>query len=143
MTTDWKEFERYSQWLIRLVWVHDIYRFQDQKGRADGFFKFKNLAVMYDCTLEKDFLMRKKDQIMNFCNQLKSGSIEIGGDVKDISHCWKQVWIITRGDRRVIKKVDEIVVREVPVTETIGFYLRRFEGDLGESEVSSMLTRVD
>ncbi len=44
-----------------------------QKGRPDGFFVFgKHLAVIYDCTLEKDFKKEKSQQILNYVNQLKN-----------------------------------------------------------------------
>lgn len=140
-TDDWKEFEFYSHWLIRLAGVHDIYRFEEQKGKADGFFKFNNLAVMHDCTLDKNFQIRKKDQIINFCNQLKSGKIE--DEIIDISHCRKQVWIITRGEARIVKKIDEVVVREVPFDDIIEFYLKQFEDNLNENALSDMLTKAD
>jgi hypothetical protein len=142
-TNDWKEFELYSNWLIRLVGVHEIHKFEEQKGKADGFFKFNNLAVMYDCTLQDDFQTSKRDQITNYCNQLKIGKVEIKDNIIDISHCKKQVWIITRGEAKVIRKIDEVIVREVPVAKIIAFYKKRFDENLNEDELADLLARTD
>jgi len=52
-----------------------------QKGRPDGFFVFgKHLAVIYDCTLEKDFEKEKNQQIDNYVNQLKNEVLKPYGE---------------------------------------------------------------
>ena len=53
-THDWKEFERYTYYLLKLLGVQTAYKFLDepQAGKAYGFFKFGILAVIYDCTLD-------------------------------------------------------------------------------------------
>jgi hypothetical protein len=52
ITSDWKEFEKYTYYLLRLLGIPVIHSFlaQDQSGRADGFIKIGNLAIIYDCT---------------------------------------------------------------------------------------------
>lgn len=143
-TNDWKDFEKYSNWLLRLVGIHELYTYEEQRGSADGFFKFGNLVVIYDCTLDDDFQIRKKRQIANFCDQLKAAEVEINIDHSiKISDCKKQVWIITRGEARVMRKIDHVTVREVPVAKIIGFYQKRFEENLSEDELADLLARTD
>lgn len=69
---DFGEFEDSTYMALRLLGIHRAYKFpQDQQaGEADGFFKFLNLAVIYDCTLSNNFEDTKKQQIENYCNQL-------------------------------------------------------------------------
>ena len=141
-TLDWKEFEFYTHWLIRLLGIHALYVFENQKGRADGFFKFGTLAVIYDTTLESDFEKTKKAQMNNFCSQLKSGKIECGNSVISVTNDQKQVWIITRGKARTISKIDSVTVREVPVGEIIEFYRERLEKDLDEDALLTLLTKT-
>ena len=68
-TSDWREFERNTLHLLKLLGVHSIYPIPntEQRGRPDGFFKLKSLAVIYDCTLESGFEDVKRDQIANYC----------------------------------------------------------------------------
>lgn len=142
-TNDWKEFESYSYWLIRLIGIHEIHKFEEQKGTADGFFKFNNLAVMYDCTLQDDFQITKRDQITNYCNLMKIGKVEIKDHSIDVSYCRKQVWIITRGGAKVMRKVDDVTVREVSVNKIIEFYRKRFKENLNEDDLADLLARTD
>ena len=96
-TRDWREFEDYVYYLLKLVGIHILYLYKKQRGEPDGFFKFGNLAVIYDATLEENFIEKKKTQIRNYCGILKSGKIEFDHRVINVSSCIKQVWIITRG----------------------------------------------
>lgn len=141
-TLDWKEFEFYTHWLIRLLGINDLYFFENQKGSADGFFKFGTLAVIYDTTLESNFEKTKKAQIDNFCSQLKSGKIECGNRVISVAHDQKQVWIITRGKARVISKIDEVTAREVSIDEIIEFYRKRLENDLDEDSLLALFAKA-
>jgi hypothetical protein len=124
---DWKEFENHTFWLLKLIGIHRLYRFEKQRGNADGFFIFGNLAVIYDCTLEEEFDETKKQQIQNYHAQLKSGKLEHEKTFYDISHRQKQVWITSRGSPRVIKQIDDITVKEVPVQELIKIYKTRIK----------------
>jgi len=69
-TKDWKTFENESFILLKCLGINDIYKFHlhDQRGKADGFFTFSGMSVLYDCTLESNFREAKKTQISNFCD---------------------------------------------------------------------------
>jgi len=141
-TSDWKEFENYTFWLLKLIGIHKLHRFEKQRGRADGFFIFGNLAVIYDCTLEMKFDEAKKQQLENYCLQLKGGRLEHDKTVYDISHHRKQVWIITRGVPRIIKQIDDIPIKEVPVQELIKIYKTRIKEDIDEKELEKALISI-
>jgi len=141
-TNDWSEFEKYAYQLLKLLGIHEIHKYEKQKGMADGFFKFRNLVVMYDSTLETDFEKSKEVQINNYCAQLKNGKIQYQNMIIDVVQCQKQVWIITRGNPRVIKKVNEVKVKEVPIHEIINIYRERIEENLSEDKFESRLDNV-
>jgi hypothetical protein len=101
-------FEDLVYKLIRVLGIHRVYQFSrdGQAGRADGFFKFLNLAVIYDCTLSQNYLERKRQQIINYCNQLLAGQIEILPNIIERVHNHqKQVWIITRGTSHILQNI--------------------------------------
>lgn len=144
-TQDWEEFENYTFYLIRLLGIHTAYKFAKnrQAGKADGFFKFQNLAVIYDCTLDEKFEQKKKDQITNYCNQLKMGSLEIPEGIFEEFHNYqKQVWIITRGKSRVIKKVDSIAVKEVSIDKIINLYENRLQEMVSAENLENLLRNL-
>lgn len=134
-TENWAEFEKYSYYLLKCIGLHALYKFplREQKGKADGFFIFGKLVVMFDMTLERDFEKKKEIQIDNFCSQLKKGFIQYDKQKFTISSYAKQVWIITKGSEpRLIKKEDEILVKEVPVTKIEDLFRKRLIEDLDE-----------
>lgn len=134
-TNNWEEFEDGVFYLIRCLGIHEVHRFpkKDQRGKADGFFKFNNLAALYDCTLDSNFEKSKKIQIENFCDQLKKGKIEYGKRTIDVSRCNKNVWIITRGgEHRLIQQSDDVKVKEVPIEGIISLYRKRIIEDIDE-----------
>lgn len=134
-TENWAEFEKYSYYLLKCIGLHALYKFPlwEQKGKADGFFIFGKLVVMFDMALEKDFEKSKEIQIENFCSQLKKSYIQYGNQKFTISNHAKQVWIITRStNSRLIKKEDEILIKEVPVTKIEALYRRRLIDDIDE-----------
>lgn len=136
MTNDWRTFEEYTYYLIRCLGVHISHRFgfKKQKGKADGFFKFRNFAVLYDCTLDLNFEKSKNTQIENFCDQMKKGIIEYNRKRINISNCNKKVWIITRTrNTRLIKEIDEIDVKEVSIEKIIELYRKRIKEDIDEN----------
>lgn len=55
-----------------MIGLNKIFQFDrdNQAGKADGFFIIENLAVMYDCTLQKNFESFKEEQIENYINKL-------------------------------------------------------------------------
>ena len=138
-TNNWNEFEEYSFYLLKLLGINEIIRFHGQRGQPDGFFILGTLAVIYDATLEKDFERKKKQQIENFCNMLKSGKINIDEREYHISAHKKQVWIITRGISRKIKELDEIVVKEISVDDLLEVYFERLVNNLREDEIEERL----
>lgn len=142
-TTDWPEFENLTFLLLKLLGIHEIYRYEKQRGTADGFFKFKNSVVIYDCTLENDFEKAKETQINNFCDQLKHETIRHELCVMDINKCHKQVWIITRGPPRMInKRVGDILVKEVSVDKIIRIYRNRLVNNIDENALENQLRDI-
>lgn len=61
-TENWQEFEKYTYYLLKLVGIQTVYNFwgERQAGKADGFFKIGNLAVLYDCTLRSGEIEKDK-----------------------------------------------------------------------------------
>jgi hypothetical protein len=125
-TQDWKEFEKYTYSLLKLLGINKIYSFLDQiqAGKADGFFKIGNLAVLYDCTLKINNLEDNKyEQMNNYCNQLQQGSIYISDKIKEeFINYNKQVWIITQGKSQHIKTINNVKVKIVSVKDLIKIY---------------------
>lgn len=144
-TLNWQQFEKYTYYLLRCLGIHTTHRFglRKQRGKADGFFKFSNLAVLYDCTLEDDFEANKSTQIDNFCDQLQKGKIEYNSKSVGIKACTKNVWIITRTSQtRIIKEIDEVVVKEVPINKLIDLYRRRLESDIDDKGLEIELQNI-
>jgi hypothetical protein len=141
-TSDWREFEKHTYSLLKLLGIHQIYKYENQRGTPDGFFKFGNLAVIYDTTLEDTFDKIKDRQIENYCNQLSAGSLEQLDRKLNITHCSKQVWIITRGTPRIIKRIDDLIVKEVPINEIIKAYSDRMEKAMDETELENKLRKI-
>jgi len=131
-TNDWEEFERLTLCLFIILGIHDLYRFhpRNQKGKADGFFVFRNTVIFYDCTLEKNFEESKKVQMENFCGQLRNDHIEYQKKKFTIRNTHKRVWIVTNGLQRLIREVDEIKIKEVPVQALINLYRKRISQTL-------------
>lgn len=147
-TNDWKRFELYTYYLIKLLGIHNAYRFDpaNQSGKADGFFKFGNLAVLYDCTLRSNFEEVKRVQIENYCKQLGTGLIEATTNprvLEEFHHYQKQVWIITRGKSRVIETRNDIAVKEVSVTKLIDLYEYRLRNAFGANQLENELRSIE
>jgi len=142
MTNDYNEFEKYVYSLLKLLGIHQIFRCERQRGQPDGFFKLGNLAVVYDATLEDAFERVKEAQMDNYCSQLRTGRLTHVNRVIDVSSCSKQVWIITRGIPRVLKRVDDVTVKEVTIIELIKVYSDRVEKDMDEAELEAVLRDI-
>lgn len=141
-TSDWGEFEKYSSWLLKLLGIHNLHTFSRQRGKADGFFKLGGLVVVYDCTLESNFEKVKKDQIYNYSRQLKGENLEYeDGDV-DIRNCQKQIWIITKGSTRIIRKIDEATVKEIGIRDLIHAFRKRMRENLQEDGIVNYLANL-
>ena len=141
-TRDPETFENLTFWLLKLLGIHTLYKFRKQPGRADGFFILRDLAVIYDCTLNPRFEEIKGQQIENYCAQLKNGRLTYERTSFDISAFRKQVWIITKGVDRIIKRVDNITVREVSVQRLVEIYKSRIIKNINEEELVEELIRV-
>lgn len=130
--------------MLKLIGINDIYKFEKQKGHGDGFFKIRGLAVIYDCTLERNFEESKKQQIENFCLQLfNKNNIDIGKVSISIKDCQKEVWIITKGKTRIITRIittmDEVTVKEVSIYTLFELYSLRFKEISSEKELEEKL----
>lgn len=97
---------------------------------------------MYDSTLESNFEESKEVQIGNYCSQLEPGSITYQENVIKFHNCQKQVWIITRGTLRIIKRVSGVIVKEVPVNKLIQIYKERLENNFNEDQLESKLRDI-
>ena len=123
------EFEDLVFNLLRLIGISTICQYDRKScaGSADGVFISGKLCVVYDCTLRNPYRPHKNPQIFNYKKQLRAAdSITInekkkGG--KDVEKTFnipenREVWIITRGDTKIIEKpdaIDNICVREVSI----------------------------
>jgi hypothetical protein len=127
--TDWREFEVFCYLLLRLLGIHRAYQFPSEKqaGKPDGFFMVNNLAVIYDASLMKEFEDQKQQQIENYCAQLRQGSVSITPDISELveKHHQKQVWVITRGKTRRLKKIGDVEVKEVAIADLQRIYFDR------------------
>jgi len=86
--------------------------------------------VLYDCTLDPEFEASKAIQIENFCDQLKKGKIQYGGKEINIRDLRKSVWIVTKrpSRERTVRQIDDILVKEVPITKIIQLYRKTYQG---------------
>ncbi|MDZ7995333.1 MAG: hypothetical protein RM022_010610 [Nostoc sp. EfeVER01] len=153
--SDSAEFEDYVFMVLRLLGIHNLYQYdkKNQAGRADGFFIIGSLAVMYDCTLRKNFDEYKKDQIENYVNKLKNSQMTIdirltdgGGKKKTLQIQGKnrQVWIITQENTRELYDVDGIRIKEISVQDLIQIFNKRLYSDaFEEDDLSAHLAVID
>ena len=145
-TNNWKEFEEYTFYLLKLLGIQTAYNFLDERqaGKADGFFKLGNLAVIYDCTLDqKDFENTKSEQIVNYCNRLKQGNIEISErTTEEFYDHHKQVWIITQGKTRRVKLVSSIEVKEISVDDLMNLYQERLTTTMNDQALELRLRNL-
>ncbi len=138
----WELFEQHCFHLLRVIGIHDIHTLprQAQQGKADGFFRFHSLTVIYDATLENNFESVKEQQIENYINQLKKEKIDFNKISYTIKNTQRQVWIITRGNSvRLLKTEDHVKVKEVPYTKLIDVYNKRLKAEIGSDELWDIL----
>lgn len=143
-TTDWGVFENKTYLLLKLLGIHDVYSFKKQRGEADGFFKFENLAVLYDTTLENSFEEAKKTQISNFCNQMHTGIMNIAeaNTIQNFHNHQKQVWIITRKESRLLPQNNDVIVKEVGIKDLITIYDKRLYSKVTKQELENLLRNI-
>ncbi len=131
---DFNWFEIHVYYLLKMIGINSVHRIprENNRGKADGFFRIGSLAVLYDATLESDFEKEKSEQIENYCGQMQRGRIDFDKVTEEFHSHEKQVWIITRGRNRLIREKGEVVVKEIPVSKLIEIYearLHRFESE--------------
>ena len=145
-TNNWKDFEEYTYYILKLLGLPVIYSFlnERQAGKADGFFKIGNLAVIYDCTLNaRDIENHKNEQIHNYCNRLQQGNIELSGNItEEFFNHNKQVWIITQGITRQIKVVNSIEVKEISIEDIMVLYQERLIKSLNDQSLELKLRNL-
>lgn len=146
ITSDWKEFEKYTYYLLRLLGIPVIHSFlaQDQSGRADGFIKIGNLAIIYDCTLRsRQPEAHKNEQIINYCNRLQQGSICLSENKIEEFHGYnKHVWIITQKESRLIKTINSIDVKEIAIQDLMSLYEERLTGEMNIQTLEDKLRKI-
>jgi hypothetical protein len=145
-TSDWKIFEHNTYYLLKLLGIQNVYKFSsdNQAGRADGFFRFNNVAVMYDCTIQAiNIETRKEEQIINYCNRLQSGQLEFAGNnIEEFRQCSKQVWIITRGKSQILRTMNGIVVKIIDIERLLQIYEQRLLQPLSNIEFEMLLSQL-
>ncbi|MGK7941869.1 MAG: hypothetical protein AB4062_17300 [Crocosphaera sp.] len=146
VTNNWKEFERNTYYLLKLLGIPLTYNFLDERqaGKADGFFKIGNLAVIYDCTLHNGNMEdNKSEQINNYCNCLKQGRIEISQTTtEEFYDHHKQVWIITQNKTRQIKVINSIEIKEIAIQDIMNLYQERLMTSLTDQSLEMKLRNL-
>jgi hypothetical protein len=148
---DHSEFEDLVFQLLKLIGINNICKIdrKRQAGMEDGFFVFRNLAVIYDCTLKTD-LTDKEEQINNYCRRLDDVvelSCKSKGKPFNIKNKKKQVWIITRNKTQKIKDYpgdngESILVKEISINDLIEIYIKRMKENLIEEELERILENL-
>ncbi|TGU71525.1 hypothetical protein E4633_14525 [Geomonas terrae] len=144
-TKDWRTFENDLYMLLKCIGINDAYKYEqtDQRGKADGYFSFGNLSVLYDCTLESKFEKLKNVQISNFCDQLKKDKIEVKSRKITIGQHKKAVWIITKcRSSHQLDQIDDVKIKEVSVYDLVDLYIRRITSELDSEGLEEALTKI-
>jgi hypothetical protein len=139
------EFENLTHLLLKLIGIFNIYKYpqSDQAARPDGFFKFKNLVVLYDCTLRDNYIQKKSDQISRFCDQLLTGSISYQNIQLNVGESLKQVWIITKKPIcNLFKEINAVKVKEITIEKIINLYRRRMNEEFSDDDFSVELASI-
>jgi cold shock CspA family protein len=138
-----EEFEAAVFSLLRMLGIHYLIRFpaKDQAGKSDGFFMVQGLAVIYDCTLQPNFLSGewgdKTDQISNYVGTLLRGYVEHRETIRmraEFSDTKKQVWIITRKESGTFQEINGIPIKQIDVADIGRLIQKRLEADCSYKE---------
>lgn len=145
---DHAQFEDLTYHALRLLGIHRSHQFprDQQDGKGDGLFRFKNVLVVYDCTLRGEYGRKKWQQIKIYRNQLRTGDLKTpaGDDVETRPDDHRRVWIITKGDSVVSERLggEEVPVREVTVEDLRRLYMRRLLSSLDEEALEHELSML-
>lgn len=145
-TTDYREFENYTATLLRSIGLNEVYTNppQRQAGLPDGFFKIRNIEVIYDAKLNQNYLNDCDQQINNYCNQLCEGSVIFGDIVIKLNpDNDKFVWIITRGETGYIKTMNNVTVKEVNISTLAKLYNLRLNQGMHQNELENSLRNIE
>lgn len=144
-TSNYSEFEESIHVLLKYIGINDVYAFDQvkQAGRADGFFKIRNLAVIYDATLNQNFEVEKNQQIRNYVAALNSGLISYGDLNFTTTSLEKQVWIITKGKTRRLNIIDDIIIKEVSIETLMEVFVKKLQDmTINETEFVNLLRNI-
>ncbi len=140
-TKNWEKFEEFIYYLIKLIGINDIIRYNKSKqaGLSDGVFRIGKLVVIYDATL-KD-IKDKHEQINNYANKLKSDKLNIDKNTLwEIKDKDKEVWIITQsGSSKLIRKEENVKIKQISVIDLINFYEMRLKEINNEEDLQKKL----
>ncbi|OBX06014.1 hypothetical protein QV06_00215 [Gallibacterium genomosp. 3] len=144
------DFEDFVFFIFKLLGISEIYAVPKNNagGRADGIFKVSNIStntpkleVIYDCTLDPNWEIKKKEQIKNYKSQICRSSMSIDYEFIESTsnkkiiktsilfnnNSQKEIWIITKSSTRVVENSQEdisgeqmsILVKEVSIFDLI------------------------
>jgi len=145
-TRDFRYFENYTAALLRILGLNEVYTNppKRQAGLPDGFFKIRNIEVIYDAKLNENYLNECGPQISNYCNQLNEGNVNFGEvSIKLNSDNDKFVWIITRGETGYIKTSSNVIVKEVTIETLFKLYNKRLSEGLHQNEFENLLRNIE
>ncbi|MCE4604936.1 MAG: hypothetical protein F7C08_00135, partial [Desulfurococcales archaeon] len=66
---------------------------------------------------------------------MESGILEYKYRKFNINSYYKQVWIITKGRSRIIKRINDIIVKEVSINDLFSIYLNRLNYNIDEDDL--------
>lgn len=140
-TKDWRRFEELSFYLLKCIGISEIIKVDPTRaaGKYDGFFKYRNLAVIYDSTLNENFQLDKDIQIKNYCDRLRDGIIDSVDKSITFYDSRKAIWIITQGKNKLIKTINNIRIKEITVEKLCELYLERLLKNFSEEELEEQL----
>jgi hypothetical protein len=142
VTNNSDEFEALGAAALQMLGIHKLYTYDPSKqaGRSDGFFVFKDIAVIFDFTLDTNWRQRKKQQVSNYVNQLKSGTISIDNVSHDVNGKKKYVWIIVKGDgTKFIEQRDDVVIKQVDIRDILDLIVKRVLERMTEDQLAERL----
>lgn len=147
--TNSEDFEDFIFFILKSLGISEIYAIprNNAGGRPDGVFKVSNIStntpkleVIYDCTLCRNWEDNKKQQVINYKDQIckNNMSIEyvfieqhtkkpIKTSILFNNNSEKQIWIITKNNTRKIETIPveisgeeiQLLVKEVNVIDLI------------------------
>jgi len=143
-TNDFRRFEELTYYLLKIIGINDLIKIDplNAAGKADGFFRIGKLVVMYDATLNKNYLEFKEAQIKAYSDRLKEGKFQFEHKEFTFEDFKKAVWIITKGETKLLKRKDNIKIMEVNIEKLISIYSSRLHYNWDEQELEENLLNI-